>query len=194
MKKSILFLFFLVTCNVFSQPSTNIEQINLLLKEVCNQITNNCGNNIYMEYDSPPNMGFFKNRLELFLTEKGKTIYDSSFANLYDLYFTIENTGVKYKNITKSGFFGDYFVEREVFLTGSYNIKNNGKIIFSTNVNKTVIDSVNYDDINKIENYSLPFTRSPLPSEPLAPSLLEPVIAISSAIITIVLFFIVRSK
>jgi hypothetical protein len=50
-------------------------------------------------------------------------------------------------------------------------------------------DSVNYDNINKIENYSLPFTRGTLPSEPLTPSLLEPIIAVSSAVLTIILFF-----
>ncbi len=189
-----VFLFFLGMINVFPQSTTNMEQINILLDRICKDINKNSGTEINFRYDSPPNMGFFQNRLEVLLTEKGNKIIDSSFANTYHVFLTIENAGVKYNNIFKTGLFGDYVVEREIYLTGSCNIKNNGKIIFSETTNKTVVDSVNYDDINKIENYSLPFTRGILPAEPLAPSLLEPIIAITSAVVTTILFFVVRSK
>ena len=75
-----------------------------------------------------------------------------------------------------------------------YLAKDEEKTILTGEFNISKIDSINYDDISKLENFSLPFTRGDLPPEPIAPSIIEPLIAISSAVLTVVLFFTVRSK
>ena len=55
-------------------------------------------------------------------------------------------------------------------------------------------DTVLFDEIKSLSNSSLPFTKGEAPAEPFFASLWEPVIAVGTAIVTIFLFFTIRSK
>ena len=55
-------------------------------------------------------------------------------------------------------------------------------------------DRVPFSDIVKIENRALPFTQGRIPDEPLFSSLLEPIIAIGTTVVTVFLLFSVRSN
>jgi len=190
LKKQLIYIILLTNSLLFAQSESNLEKINTLLNETCKEIKSNLISPFTINFQAPGNLYFLKNRTEINFIELEK---DNNTAK-DTLSFTIEEAGITYKNIIKDGFFGNYLVERTAYMKGTYLLKQNGKIITANQFNKTITDSINYEDINKLENISLPFTRGTLPSEPIAPTIIEPLIAISSAVLTVVLFFTVRSK
>ncbi len=191
MKKLLLYTTLFLNSLLFAQTKSNLEKINLLLNEVCGDIKANITDTVKLNFQAPANLYFLKNRTEIYLLESDIFLNDNSFDTLT---FVIEEAGISYENITKTGFFGDYIVERYANIKGTYSLKKQGNIILAKDFNLTNKDSVDYEDINKLENYSLPFTRGNSPPEPITPSIIEPLIAISGAVLTVVLFFTVRSK
>ncbi len=58
----------------------------------------------------------------------------------------------------------------------------------------TETDTVSYENVSSYENPSIPFTQAEAPAEPFWSGITEPAIAIGTVIITLLLFFTVRSK
>ena len=117
---------------------------------------------------------------------------DNDSSEVTKVNYTIENASVKYGEMERDGFLGDFIMPREIELSGSYSINN--KIINAESFKVTKIDTVAVDDVGAIEDPSYSFTRGNVPPEPFLSSLLEPVIAIGSAAVAVILFFTVRSK
>ena len=74
---------------------------------------------------------------------------------------------------------------------GNYYISTNQQV---KDFNLSTKDTINVEDVEIIEDRSYPFTQGELPAEPFFSSILEPVVAISAAAVTVILFFSVRSK
>lgn len=195
-------LFTLVTVavsagTIFGQSKTNLEVLfGLMNKEAAALSPQLQSDNakLFIDYSSPNDLRIFKNR---FVTEldkycNGITTVQSEAGTILD--FTLEKTGVKYTDTFRDGLFGDYLVERESTIGGSYNISKNGSVTVSDSFNLSQVDTVKYDEISSLENHSLPFTRNEVPDEPFFSSLIEPVIAIGSAVVAVLLFFTIRSK
>lgn len=106
--------------------------------------------------------------------------------------YIIVNAKVKYGEMERDGFLGDFIMPRKIELSGSYSINN--KTIKAESFREINIDTVAVDDVRAIEDPAYSFTRGNVPPEPFLSSLLEPVIAISSAAVAVILFFTVRSK
>jgi hypothetical protein len=105
--------------------------------------------------------------------------------------FVVDNSFVGYSEPEKDGFFGDFFTERTIELSGNYFISNQSQV---KDFNLSILDTINVEDVEYIENRSYPFTRGDLPPEPFFSSLLEPIVAIGAAATVVILFFSVRSK
>jgi len=58
----------------------------------------------------------------------------------------------------------------------------------------TKIDTVKVEDINSLENPAFPFTQASVPPEPFLSGIAEPIIAIGTAALAVVLFFTIRSE
>jgi len=84
---------------------------------------------------------------------------------------------------------GDFYTERNIGVSGNYFISKNQAIKNFDIVKK---DTVQIKDVEEIEDNSYPFTQGDIPAETFFSSILEPVVAISAAAITIILFFSVR--
>lgn len=108
--------------------------------------------------------------------------------------YGIEQTNVEYGEVFKDGLFGSYKVNRTVNLSGSFEYYVNQKLLAAKSFNFSLTDTIDYNDIVKLENSSLPITRGTVPPEPFIPSLIEPAIAITAIVVTVILFFTVRSK
>ncbi len=108
------------------------------------------------------------------------------------LSYSIENAVVNYGEIFRDGFLGDHFVERKIFISGSYRFQD--KEVKIKDFYFDNIDTVKFDEIQTLENYSYPFTKGEIPSEPFLSNLFEPLVAITTAAVVIALFFTVRSK
>lgn len=137
----------------------------------------------------------FQNRIVSQLSANGLKVIRASEDDreVPDLNFVIENAEVKYGEQKRDGFFGDFFVERDLTLSGNYLLSGNSESSYEE-FSYSFNDQVKIEDIEKLENRSFPFTSGILPPEPFFSSLLEPVIAIGAAAAAVILFFSVRSK
>jgi len=176
-----------------AQTKTNLEFIYSLLNTVVVDLSQNFSldDNIGFIYSSAPGLEFLENRISLKFNSKiklGVGLTDKT------LNFTLDDAAVKYNDLFRSSIFGDYLVEREANLKGSYILINQQEILNSEIFTYSNIDTINYEEIKNLENPNIPFTQSKIPPEPFFSSLLEPAIAIGAAAATIFLFFNVRSK
>ena len=131
-------------------------------------------------------------RLISSLVTKKINVSSDSSKNLIDVRYIIDNAKVNYEDISREGIFGSYFVKRNLTLSGSFVIQ--GSKTFSKKFSYFYSDKIKLDSVKDIENSSFPFTHGELPTEPFFSSLVEPVIAVASAALTVILFFTVRSK
>lgn len=191
MSKLFTFFLFLFNLNLIAQPVNNLDKINYLLQGVCKDVSFVTPSKFYLNFNAPGSFYYLKNRTELFFTENGKELIENTFDTLN---FNIEDASITYGEMFKDGFFGDYFLERTANLKGTYVLKEKNNVKIAKEFFATSKDTINYDDISNLENLSLPFSHSKLPKEPFTPTIIEPIIALSSAIVTIILFFTVRSK
>lgn len=106
--------------------------------------------------------------------------------------FVISKIKVSYSNPKKMSFFGDYSVERNILIEGSFLFTGTKSELIS--FDKTYSDVIAYNSIKEIEDVSLPFTKGEIPEVPLFSSILEPAIVVGSAAIIVYLFFSVRGK
>jgi len=108
--------------------------------------------------------------------------------------YALIDAGVVYKNSFMDGIFGDVIVEREIKLNGAFFLESSDGVESPVYFNLTNIDSVRTDDINNLENKSIPFTQGEIPPAPVLSNLIEPIIIVGTLITTVILLFTVRSK
>jgi hypothetical protein len=194
----IFFLFLLLfSKELQSQTQSNLEIFYNLADSAAYNAAKNIPKNdttVKLDLGTGSIYSIFNNRIMESFQKAGKFIlsglkYDSIGANVI---LRIDKTNINYGEAFQKRLFGDFYAQREISISGNY-------ILFSPvlsphNFNYTYTDTVNIDDIKKIENLGFPFTGGKSPAEPLLASIYEPVIAIGAAALTVILFFTIRSK
>ena len=181
----------------FSQSKSNLQVLYSLNDSLTSQIINNLPeneNNIRLKLNLGDSYSIFANRIRSGFSDNGVEIIpsDSSNSSLPEINIVMENAGVEYGDLDRSGWFGGYYTPRTIFISGNY---------FSTALTNpssdyyiAVTDTVKVDSISTLENESFAFTRGKIPTEPFFSSIWEPVIAIGIAAAAVILFFSIRSK
>ncbi len=196
-KKSLRFLFILILfqTTIYSQASSNIDQFYTLIDSASNLLIKDLGDSkkINLELNFGIDYSVFANKVRGNLLRSGIQFVgnDSIEENVVRVNFVIDNSFVRYTEPEKDGIFGDFFTERTIELSGNFFISNQSQVKDFT---IAVKDTINVEDVEKVENRSYPFTRGELPPEPFFSSLLEPIVAVGAAAIIIILFFSVRSQ
>ncbi len=184
-----------------AQPTNNLDIFYLLIDSAATQAAKNISSisaEVAVTFETGIYYTIFENRIISRLSSNGLKVLRSrdTKTEIPNLNFVIQNAEVKYGEQERDGFLGDFYVSRELILSGNYLITSSE--VSSSNelkeFNYSFTDKVKVEDIDKIENRSFPFTSGKLPSEPFFSSLLEPVIAVGAAAIAVILFFSVRSK
>ena len=159
------------------------------------QFVNDVGNakKIKLELNLGNDYSLFANQVRGKILRQGIEIVgeNSSHENIVSANFVLDYTFVGYTEPERDGIFGDFFTERTIELSGNYFISNNPQV---EDFKFAVKDTINVEDVENVENRSYPFTQGELPPEPFFSSLLEPIVAIGAAAVTVILFFSVRSK
>jgi hypothetical protein len=188
---SIIILFFV---EINAQPKDNLTIFYSLVDSSVNVVNEKLseGTSYSLSYSSPPNLTLLTDRSEyafgnLDILENNKTKSES-------IKYTISLAEIEYPNLFRDGFLGNYLIERKFKIEGTYIIKNKSDLSISNEFLITHTDTVEFSTIKSLENNSLPFTTGNIPAEPFFSSLFEPIIAIGTAVITVILFFTVRSK
>lgn len=193
--KSLRFLFFIaiLTFSLNAQTITNLEKFYTLVDSASNLLVQDLGNikEAYLNLNLGGDFSVFSNQIRGKLLRNNVKLlnYNSASKNLID--FTIEDCVVNYGEPKRDGWFGDYYTERTVKLSGNYFISGLSEI------KEFVVedaDIIKVDEIERLENRSFPFTRGELPPEAFMSSLIEPIIVVGAAAIVVILFFSVRSK
>ena len=193
------FLFFsLSPIKLFSQvKSTNLEIFYKLADSAASSLDQRIPasqKNVKLNLILGSAYNIFGNEIISSLNHNGRNIVnenvkDSSFAAVN---FIIDNAKVTYGKLFKKSIFGEFYTTRNLILSGSYVLfSRNAK---SYNFNYSYTDTVSASDVKNIENPSYPFTQAQLPAEPFLASVYEPVIAVGTAALTVILFFTIRSK
>lgn len=201
MKNCGLYLFtFLVVITLGisnAQPIDNLSRINLLIDNSINSIDGiNINSSAYYNIHAPNNYKILQSRAELTFGKHGlREQSEKEFSSESVLVkYRIDFAGVKYHDLHRDGLFGSYYLEREVSLKGYYLIQKENRTVNSDEFLMSTTDTISYKDITSYENPSLPFTQSEIPTEPFWSGITEPVIAIVTVVVTLLLFFTVRSK
>jgi hypothetical protein len=136
----------------------------------------------------------FANNIKSSFIKTGKEILNTPMGELNypHVDIVIEGVGIEYGEMYRNGWFGDHYIQRYAAIFGNYlqTFSEEGKREFLIEA----IDTVKVEDIKNLENDSFPFTKGNIPPEPFLSGLAEPIIAIGTAAVLIILFFSVRSK
>lgn len=190
----LLFLSFLLSVPGIPQTKSNLELLyslnDSLVNQICNEIRSDI-NEISLKLNLGETYSLFSNHIRNEFTKKGKT-QPFEDSNLTEINIVMDKAGVLYGEIEKDGWFGSYFVPRSLYIEGNYLVTKSGAGLKNYYITST--DTIQVDQIQSLENESFPFTKGEIPPEPFLDSIIEPVIAIGVAAISIFLFFSQRSK
>lgn len=181
----------------FSQSQTNLEVLYSLSDSLTSRIVKEIPNgneSIRLKLNLGNVYSIFANQLRRGFTDKGINIIpsDSIDTNLPEINIVMDNAGVEYGELDRSGWFGDYYAPRTVFVSGNYFTSISANPVSDYFI--SVSDTIRFKDIVALENESFAFTKGQIPTEPFFASIWEPVIAIGIAAAAVILFFSIRSQ
>ena len=196
-KRLIFFAVIIVFLSVdlsAQQPDTNL---NIFYSMIDSSVTDfiskvpQSEESIKLDLNLGKDYSAFTNKVIAKIISFGKKISNGNDESS-NVNYIINKAEVTYGDIYRDGFFGSFYLPRNLFLKGNYTVEGDSTVFkgFSYSYN----DTLKYDDIKNVENDSFPFTKGEIPPEPLLSSLFEPIVAIGVAAVAVILFFTVRSK
>ena len=189
-------LFLLVSISSIAQTKTNLDVIYKLINTSVSKADSVLGTKqtINLSFTSSPTLEVLKPKIFQAFGEHGYSLTSSTTEKFTEVNYTATSLKVEYKNPFSDGLFGGLMLEREISFNYSLTITNADKTIKSFSYTENKTDTVKLDEISGLENQTLPFTQSSIPSTPLLSNLWEPIIVVGTLIVTIVLLFSIRSK
>ena len=199
---SIFFTLFLliliaINFNLYSQSKTNLDIFYSLTDSLVNTINSEIPKNekkISLTLNLGQQYSLFANSIRDRFIKSGKEIVEEPYSKtiISNVDIVIEGAGVEYGEIFRTGFFGTHYIQRYSTIFGNYlqTFSKKGMQKFEF----TKIDTVKVEDINSLENPAFPFTQASVPPEPFLSGIAEPIIAIGTAALAVVLFFTIRSE
>jgi len=192
----IVLLFLLINVSHQAQTKINLDVFKVLVDSSITEALVNISDSpkdIYLDLKLGSSYAILEDQIfkSIKAHKKNISLISNPSENI-GLSYSIENAVVNYGEIFRDGFLGDHFVERKIFISGSYRFQD--KEVKIKDFYFDNIDTVKFDEIQILENSSYPFTKGEIPSEPFLSNLFEPLVAITTAAVVIALFFTVRSK
>jgi hypothetical protein len=192
-----LISFFFIPVNGASQTLTNLEIFYSLTDSLVDQIVleiPSSENKILLTLNLGQSYSLFSTNIKTRFSKYEKEIldYPPDELNIPHVDIVLEGAGVEYGEMFKDGWFGSQYIQRYSTIFGNYlqTFSERGKRPFEI----TRLDTVKVEDIKVLENDSFPFTKGTVPPEPFLSGFAEPLIAIGTAALVVVLFFTIRSQ
>jgi len=185
-------------CSIgLSQTKNNLDVFFSLVDSASNNIIQNLPSKnkpVKINFDSGNDYSVFTNRVLENFKSKGIKIIPNNLNgdNSTQINFTVVNAHVHYNSMFRKNLLGEFYLDRNIILTGNYSILDSSSLIKKFNYSS--VDTVSYDSLSYIQNYSYPFTKGETPAEPFISSFWEPVVAIGATAVAVILFFTIRSK
>lgn len=177
-----------------AQSKSNLELFETLIQYSVNDLDTVLifPNKIFLEVTVPNSYDILKGKIIHSFYQRFN-IVDKENSN-YKVNYYLNLAKVTYNEPTKEGLFSDFKVKRQIEINGNALVENNFGKISSFEIKKTFTDTIYIDDISSIENNTLPFTQSQIPSVPFFSNFFEPIIVVGTLVVSTVLLFVVRSK
>jgi len=189
-------LFLLISVSTIAQTQTNLDIIYKLINKSVSRTDSVLGSNqtINLSFTSPPILEVLKPKIFQTFNEHGYLLTSLTIESNSGVNYAVTSLKVEYRNPFSDGLFGGLLLERNISFDYSLIITRTDKTIKSFSYQENQIDTVRLNEISVLENQTLPFTQSTIPSTPLLSNLWEPIIVVGTLIVTIVLLFSIRSK
>ncbi len=199
MKKRFSILLLLITAfagNTSAQSKSNLEIIYTLIDQSVAKADSLIGGKqyIFLNIITPQTLDVLKPGIQEAFNSGGYLILSNKDEKRKSVNYTLVSVRVGYKDSFSDGLFGGTLLRREVNLAGTVSVENSNGIIKPLQFFESLTDTVKLDELNSIENQTLPFTQAHVPSLPLLSNLWEPIIVVGTLIVTVILLFTVRSK
>ena len=189
-------LFLIISGSSIAQTQTNLDVIYRLIDRSVSRTDSILGakKTINLTFTSTPILEVLKPKIFQAFSEGGYSLTASAVESNPSVNYIVTSLKVAYGNPFSDGLFGGLLLEREVSFNYSLTVTGTEKTIKTFSYTENQIDTVKVDEISGLENQTLPFTQSSIPSTPLLSNLWEPIIVVGTLIVTIVLLFSIRSK
>jgi hypothetical protein len=198
--KSFFLLFIIILfypSNFYCQIKSNLDVFysltNSLVDKICSELPAD-EKKLILVLNLGQSYSVFSNTIQDRFLKSGKEILQHPIdeLNFPTINIVMEGAGVEYGEMFREGFFGTHYVQRYETIFGNYmlSLSEKGQQKFEI----TKIDTVKVEDINSLQNESFPFTQGTIPPEPFLSGFAEPIIAIGTAALVVVLFFTIRSE
>jgi len=197
----IVFLFlFIISINAsnsYSQVKTNLDVFYSLTDSLVDKINSELPPNekqILLTLNLGQSYSLFSNSIKERFIKNGIKILDRhpDELNIPTVDIVMEGAGVEYGEMFRDGFFGSHYIPRYSTIFGNYLQTFSDQGIQKFEI--TRIDTIKVEDISSLENSAYPFTQASIPPEPFLSGLAEPIIAIGTVALVVVLFFTIRSE
>lgn len=195
----LLFVFIVIFPNpdLHSQVLTNLDIFYSLTDSLVNTINSEIPKSekqISLTLNLGDQYSLFANSIKDKFIKSGKEIVEKSDTKITipNVDIVLEGAGVEYGEMFRTGFFGSHYIQRYSTIFGNYLQTFSGKGMQKFEITK--IDTVKVEDISSLENPTFPFTQASVPPEPFLSGVAEPIIAIGTAALAVVLFFTIRSE
>jgi hypothetical protein len=138
---------------------------------------------------------FFRQQFISGLAAKNITVFENNSATETTLELSVQESSVFFGELFTESFFGKRRTERTIRLMVNATLSSSteGKILWSKQFSESMIDTVNFTDVDQMNNSSLPITSFHKPELSFLDSVLEPAIVIFSTGVAVYLFFTIRS-
>ena len=194
--KNLFLICFLVSTCVYSQTMDNLDVFYTLIDSSGENLMKNLPDSdkeINLNLNLGRSYTLFENHLMAVISKAGYRINSKdTIENKISVNYVLDKAKVNYGEMFRRGLFGSYFLPRQLEISGNYSIKNSSFTFKKFQYN--YMDTVRVDNVKTLENNSYSFTQGNVPPEPFFSSLFEPLIAVGTAAIAILLFFTIRSK
>ncbi len=188
-------LFFLSVDLSAQQPDTNLDifysMIDSSVTDFISKVPQS-EESIKLDLNPGKDYSVFTNKVIAKIISFGKKISNEKNDEASIVNYIIDSVEVIYGDIYRDGFFGGFYLPRNLSLKGNYTVESDSTVL--KNFSYSYKDTLRYEDIQNVENDSYPFTKGEIPPEPFLSSLFEPIVAIGVAAAAVILFFSVRSK
>jgi hypothetical protein len=207
--KKLLFIFLFIFCVAnsfaFSQDSLNVPKSNLEifsglisgnLENIQDKLTVLGNDKIYyLKFDeSNPETDFYSQELKKKLYNF-KIVTSQDIKSDYIIFIEKINCSVKYSKNSNS-FFANRSYERKLSVLNLYKISKvlNDSLIYSGTCRKEYSDIMNIEFTEQVEKSNFDFTKGDKPEQSFLHKVFAPAVLVTASLITIVLFYSIRSK
>jgi hypothetical protein len=193
------FLLFVISinCNLYSQSKTNLEVFYSLTDSLVDDINSELlesQKQISLTLNLGDRYSLFANTIKDRFVKNGREIVEgpNNKTNIPNVDIVMEGAGVEYGEMFRNGFFGTHYIQRYSTIFGNFLQSSSDKGLQEFEI--TIVDTVKVEEISLLENPTFPFTQASVPPEPFLSGVAEPIIAIGTAALAVVLFFTIRSE